>query len=243
MAKANVHDAWEVGPHDPIERLDEGLVTVAGEIRMPLGNFPRRMTVVALSGGRSAIWSAIPLHERAMEQVEALGDPAFLIVPGVAHRLDIKPWKRRYPEMQVLCPPGAREAVEEVIPVDLTDDVLGDPDVQFETVPGVGGKEGALIVHRGEATTLIVNDILAYVHHPHGIGAHIMARLMGFGVKEPQIPWVGKRMFVENEKALAGAFRRWAQLPGLARIVVSHGDVITDRPSEVLETVADGLKG
>ena len=65
---SKVNEEWKVGPHGPLERLDDGLLTVAGEIRMPLGNFPRRMTVIALDGGRSAIWSAIPLGSRRCER-------------------------------------------------------------------------------------------------------------------------------------------------------------------------------
>ena len=179
MAKFN--DQWTVGPHGPVETLDDGLLTVAGDISMPLGNFPRRMTVAALSDGRSAIWSAMPLRELEMREIEALGDPAFLIVPGIGHRLDVKPWKRRYPRAQVVCAPGAREAVAEVVPVDATGDVLEDPDVRLETVPGTADKEAALVVRRAGGTTLVVNDILANVRHPHGLGAQIMARLFGFG--------------------------------------------------------------
>ena len=124
---SKVNEEWKVGPHGPLERLDDGLLTVAGEIRMPLGNFPRRMTVIALDGGRSAIWSAIPLREPEMREIEALGNPAFLIVPGIAHRLDIKAWKLRYPHANVVCAPGARKAVEEIVEVDATGDVLDDP--------------------------------------------------------------------------------------------------------------------
>src|SRR5688572_29788397 len=96
MSKFN--EEWKVEPYGPLEQLDDGLLTVAGDIRMPLGNFPRRMTVVGLSDHRAAIWSAMPLREPDMRKIEAVGDPAFLIVPGIAHRLDIKPWKQRYPE-------------------------------------------------------------------------------------------------------------------------------------------------
>ncbi len=241
MAKFN--DQWTVGPHGPVVMLDEGLLTVAGDIRMPLGNFPRRMTVVGLTGGRSAIWSAMALREPEMAEIEALGDPAFLIVPGIAHRLDVKPWKRRYPRAQVVCAPGARDAVTEVVPVDAIGDVLDDADVRFETVPGVEEKEAALVLRRASGTTLVVNDILANVRHPHGLGAQIMARLFGFGVDRAKMPWMAARMFVKDRAALAGAFRRWAREPRLVRIVVSHGDVITDEPAAVLERVAGEIAG
>lgn len=240
---SKINEEWKVDPHGPVERIDDGLLTVAGQIRMPLGNFPRRMTAVALRHGRSAIWSAIPLREPEMREIEALGAPSFLIVPGVAHRLDLKPWKRRYPEARVICPPGARSAVAEVADVDSTADILDDAEVSFETVPGVEGKEAALLVRRNGRTTLVVNDILANVRHPEGIGAQIMARLMGFGVERPRVPRVIKRMFVKDAGALAAAFRGWAKEPGLKQIVVSHGDVIVDDPRGVLERVAAELEG
>lgn len=240
MPKFN--EEWKVGPHGPLVTLDEGLLTVAGEIRMPIGNFPRRMTLIVLKGGQVGVWSAIPLREPEMQEIEALGEPAFLIVPGIAHRLDLKPWKRRYPKAKVVCAPGAREAVAEVVEVDATTNILGDPSVHFFTVPGVDEKEAALLVRRKSGTTLVVNDILANVRHPHGIGAHIMARLLGFGVNRPRMPRIGKRMFVKDANALASAFRSWAKEPGLERIVVSHGDVIVDSPGQVLERVAADLE-
>ena len=53
MVKLN--DAWKVLPHGPLEEVEPGLLTVVGQIPMPLGNFPRRMTVVALGRNRTAI--------------------------------------------------------------------------------------------------------------------------------------------------------------------------------------------
>lgn len=239
---SKINDEWKVGPHGQLEKLDDGLLTVAGEIQMPLGHFPRRMTVVGLTGRRTAIWSAIPLAEPEMLQIEALGAPSFLIVPGTRHRLDIKPWKLRYPQAKVLCAPGARDAVEQVLPVDSTADILDDASVRFEPVPGIAEKEASLIVRRKGGTTLVINDILANVRHPHGVGAHIMARVLGFGVDGPRMPLVGKWMFVKDRKALAVAFRRWANEPSMVRIVVSHGDIIADQPRKVLNQVAEDLQ-
>jgi len=239
MAKFN--DRWTVGPHGPIEKIDDSIFTVAGEIVMPLGRFPRRMTLVVLAGGRTAIWSAMPLRDVEMAQIEALGRPSFLIVPGIGHRLDIRPWKARYPEAPVLCPPGARQAVEEAVPVDATSDILDDPDVAFVTVPGVGEREAALLIRRDGRLTLVVNDILGNVRHPHGIGAHIMSRLFGFGPGRPRLPRTARRLLLKDANALAAALRDWAATPGLARVVVSHGDVIADDPAGVLLHAADTL--
>jgi hypothetical protein len=232
---------WVVQPHGALEQVDDGVWTVEGEIVMPLGRFPRRMTIVALSEGRLLVWSPIPLDKAGMAQLEALGRIAFLIVPGPGHRLDIRAWAARYRSAKVLCPAGAREAVSEAVPVAATGDVLDDPDVHFGPVQGVGALEGFLKITRENRVTLVVNDIIANVRHPHGIGAKVMARLFGFGVKRPRMPRVGKRMFLKDGALLAAQLRGWAADRQLSQIIVSHGEVIKYDPAGVLENVAKTL--
>jgi hypothetical protein len=232
---------WTVRPHGELQEIDDGLLTVAGEIHMPLGNFPRRMTVIRLTGGRTAIWSAIALDEPSMQRIEAMGRPAIMIVPNPGHRLDSRIWKQRYPDIQVLAPPGGKEAIEEAVPVDATHDIFGDPDVSFIVVAGTEDMESALMLKRASGTTLITNDIIGHVTHPHGIGANIMARAFKYGVHEPQVPSTIKR-YIKDPAALARQMRRWAEIPDLVRIIVSHGDPITDDPAGSLNRLADKLK-
>ena len=239
----DILEKWQVMPHDPLAEIDDGMLSVAGEIHMPLGIFPRRMTVVGLRGGRTAIYSAIALDEPEMARIEALGRPAILIVPSDGHRIDAKIWKARYRDILVITPPGARAAVAEVIDVEATDDMLGDPDADFITVPGTGGHESALVVRRAGGTTIVCNDVIGNVAHPKGIGAQIMGRLMGFGVSHPQVPRVVKHKVIDDEAALATQFEDWAADPALRRIIVSHGDIIEDDPAGVLRALAKDLRG
>ena len=209
---------------------------------MPLGNFPRRMTVVALQRGGSAIWSAIPLREPEMARIEALGPVRYLIVPNQGHRLDLKPWKVRYPSALIIAPFRARQKVEEAAPVDATRDVIEDPAIALEVVAGTKLDEFALTVARPDGTTLILNDILSNVRHPSGIGATIMARLLGFGVDRPRTSRPVRWIFVNDRRALAEQFRVWAAIPDLKRVVVSHGDVIEDAAAETLLRAAADLR-
>jgi hypothetical protein len=233
-------EEWTVQPHGALVEIDEGLLSVTGEIVMPLGRFPRRMTVIALANGGTAIWSAIALREPEMARIEALGTPRFLIVPNRAHRLDSRIWKQRYPALQVIAPPHSCEQVAEAVPVDSTRDAIGDPAIAFHLLDQKFD-EFALTVQRPGGTTLIVNDAIANVRHPHGLGARIMARLMGFGVKRPRVPRVVRHMMIDDPAALAAQLRQWAAIPDLRRIVVSHGDVIEDDPAGVLRQVAATL--
>jgi hypothetical protein len=199
------------------------------------------MTVIRLAGGRTVIWSAIALDEPSMARIEAMGRPAVMIVPNPGHRLDSKIWKQRYPDIQVLAPPGGKEGIEEAVPVDATHDILGDPDASFIVVAGTEDMESALQVKRASGTTLIANDIIGHVTHPHGIGANIMARAFNYGVHEPAIPSTVKR-FIKDPAALARQMRRWADIPDLKRIIVSHGDPITDDPAGHLRRLAEKLE-
>jgi hypothetical protein len=238
MPKFN--EEWKVLPHGQVKAVDDRIVTVEGDIPMPLGKFPRRMTVVGLSRNRSAIFSAIALNESAMRKIEEMGKPSFLIVPNGHHRLDVRAWKQRYPRLKVICPPGAKESVLEAVPVDSTDDILGDKNVDFTIVAGTGEAEAALVVRRKSGTTLIVNDMIANVRHPRGLGAKIIARLAGFGVKRPRVPRVAKRIMVEDRKELTRQLRQWSKIPELRRIVPSHGEII-DQPRPSLERMAEEL--
>jgi len=230
-------DEWTVLPHGPIEEIDDGLLSVTGDIPMPLGNFPRRMTVILLTGGRTAIFSAIAQPEPEMARIEAMGRPSVMIVPNPAHRLDAKIWKQRYPDIRVLAPRGARDAVSEVVPVDATHDILNDPDVRFLTVDGTDERESAMLVKRADGTTLICNDIIGHIRHPHGLGAQIMARLLRWGTTGPSIPRTA-RFQVKDRAALATQLRAWAGIADLRRIIVSHGDPIAVDPAGTLLRLA-----
>lgn len=237
-----LHDQWTVLPHGPLREIDYGLLTVVGQIPMPLGNFPRRMTVISLSGNRTALFSPIPLVEQEMKRVELLGQPSFLIIPGGFHRLDAHPFKVRYPEARVVAPPGAKPLVSEAVKVDLTAAHFEDRDVELQTVAGTLDREFALLVRRPGAASLVVNDIIAHVANPTGFRTRLMASLFGFGVGRPAVPRPVRAKLVEDASTLAWQFEKWASIPGLRRIVPSHGEIIDDQPAAQLLRLAKSLK-
>lgn len=66
MAKALTQ--WTVLPHRPLERLSPTLMTVTGDLRMPLSLLERHMTVTRLNDGRLVIFSAMALDEPQMRE-------------------------------------------------------------------------------------------------------------------------------------------------------------------------------
>ena len=231
---------WTVLPHGKLSEIDDNILTVVGQLHMPLTDLPRRMTVVRLKDGRLVIFSAISLDEDEMASLERYGRPAFLIVPSDIHRLDAKVWYDRYPSMQVITPEGSRAKVEEVVGVDAVVPQFDDPNVLFITVPGTRQREAALVVRTRNGTTLVLNDLVGNIRNEQGFGGWLL-RVAGFAGDEAQIPRVVKLAMIEDKNALRAQLLQWSDIPSLQRILVSHGSVIADDPRQTLRELAASL--
>jgi hypothetical protein len=237
---SKIHEQWTVLPHGPVVPVDDGILTVTGQIHMPLVELERRMTVVRLKDGGTVIYSAIALDEAGMAEIEALGNPRFLIVPGDAHRLDARIFKRRYPALTVIAPEGAAKHVAEAVAVDATHADFADPDVSLHPVLGLAGHEAALMVRRASGTTLILNDLIANLRRKGGFEGWLL-HIMGFGGEKPEIPAVTRLMMIENKARLRQQLLAWADDAQLRRILVSHGDPIEANPDGILRDLAAHL--
>jgi hypothetical protein len=228
---------WTVLPHGKLAQLDNNILTVTGDLHMPLGDVPRRMTVVRLSDSRLVIFSAIALDEHEMAQLEGWGTPAYLIVPGELHRMDAKIWKDRYPLMKVITPAGVRSKVEELVPVDATHVEFDDPRVRYVTVPGTEDREAALEVHGKGGTTLIINDLIWNLDDRPGFSGWLF-RVLGFTGREPKMPGIIQMRAVKQKAELRQQLQAWSQISDLNRIVVSHGDIVLRDPAGALARLA-----
>jgi hypothetical protein len=234
------HETWTVLPHGPLEAVDANIMTVVGEIKLPTGQLPRRMTVVRLADRRLVVFSAIALRDSEMKRLEEFGTPAFLIVPNAIHRMDARIWKGRYPAMQVITPRGARSNVSEIVHVDAVDGEFGDPSVSFVSVPGTQDGESALVVKGPSGTTLVINDLIGNIHGTSGFGGWLL-RLMKFAGDTPHVPLPVKFKLVKDRSAFKAQLLRWADIADLRRILVSHGSTIETDPHGTLRTLADSL--
>jgi hypothetical protein len=231
---------WTVLPHGKLTRLDDNLLTVTGFLPMPMGELERRMTIVRISGGRLVVYSAIALDEPTMAELERFGTPAFLVVPNGGHRMDAKIWKARYPDATVVAPGGARDKVERVVHVDTTTVDFGDPVVRFVTVLGTAGREAALVAETDGGTSLIVGDLIFNLPDRPGLEGWLFKK-MRMTAPEPHIPPIVRMLTVQDREVLKTQLERWAALPHLKRILVSHGNIVTSDPAAVLRRLAADL--
>jgi len=224
MAKPKWHTRWKVLPHQPLRQLEDNLQVV--DAKLP-GGVPldRRMTVVRLRDGRLVVHNAIALDDASMATLEAWGQMAFLVVPNGFHRLDAFAYKQRYPNLTVIAGPRGQAKIEQAVSVD------GGP----ELLPADGGMHGfnldgdkvgemAFIIEHGDTKTLLVNDAVFNQPHQPGFGGFVM-RAIGStgGLKLTRV----MRVFgVSDTKAFAADVLRLAETRGVARLIMSHGDII-----------------
>jgi hypothetical protein len=227
---------WTVLPHGPLDQLSPSLMTVTGDLQMPLARLERRMTVIRLKDERLVIYSAIALDEPEMRKLEAFGTPTFLVVPSHLHCNDAFIWKQRYPELLVVAPSGARARIEPTVHVDTSSPNFDDKRLCFLEVPGTCGRESALEFRELNRSTLVLNDLVGNL--PPGDG--MVLRALGFATERPRIPRAVRRLLVQDRNALRRTFEGWSETE-LERILVSHGRPIVADASDILREIAQTL--
>lgn len=227
---------WKTLPHGPLEQLAENLWRVEGAL--PRGPLKRVMTVARRDDGKLVVHSAIALEPAVQSQLEALGEPALLVVPNGFHRLDAPRYKARYPGMRVYCPRGSRSRVADVVPVDgAYEDYPQDTATQLAYVDGVSDAEGLLWVRSADGATLVLNDLVFDMPHEHGFQGFVLRHVMDSS-GGPRLSRLCRLLLVKDKAKLRVALSALADTPALVRIVVSHHQVITARPAEVLRNLA-----
>jgi hypothetical protein len=216
-------DEWKVLPHGPIEELSDNLWCVRGSLKGM--SLKRVMAVAKRSDGKLVIHSAIAMTEDKMRELEALGEPAYLVVPNRGHRLDAPAYKKRYPGLRVYAPKGGRAGIEEKVHVDgVYEDFPADDAVRFETLRGVKDQEGAMIVTSPDGVTVVLNDVVMNMDRKRDPLGFLFTTLLG-SAPGPRVSRLVKLLFVDGQKALRADLERLAETKDLVRLMVAHENV------------------
>lgn len=227
-------------PHGPLRALDDGLWIVESVVpTIPGRSFPRTMAVVRLADGSLLLHNAVPVNDRTWAALEALGHVAVLVLPSAFHTIDGHAVAVRT-GARVLAPAAGRAEIDATIRTDGDlSSLRADPHVRIEPLEGVRNGEAVLVVERGGRTSLLVCDVVMNVAHLPGPWG-LLWRLLGFtGSPGPARLW--RRRVMSDREALRAHLRRLADLPGLTRLVPSHGPVIEGDVGAVLRDVAARL--
>lgn len=227
---------WKVLAHDPIEKLSPNLWRVQGSL--PNMALKRVMSVAKLGDGRLVVHNAMALDEPSMQELERWGEVAFVIVPNGFHRLDAPRFEKRYPNAKFLCPAGATKDVAKKVAVHGGYDALPkDARVSLSMLAGLGGLEGLMTVREDDGTSLVFNDAIFNSPHLPGVAGFVMKHVT-LSTGGPKLTRIARLFLVKDRKAFAEELTLLSSTPGLRRVIVSHHEMITERPADVLRAVA-----
>lgn len=230
---------WKVLPHGPLVRLEENLFTVEGWVP-GIPGLDRRMAIVRRGDGGLLFFNAVPVGDALLDEIRSLGRPAMLVVPQPLHMIDAHAFRERL-GVKVFAPAVTRAQVEGRVAVDGTfEELPPDPAVRVVSVPGFRTGEGAMLVRSGARTSLVVADLVLNV--PDGPGLRgLLFRLLGMTGPAPRFPLPVKLRMVRDRAAVRAWLEETARIPGLARIVTSHGRNVEGDAAGVLRGIAAGV--
>jgi len=186
--------------------------------------YPTRMAVIRLKDGGLFVWSPIALTPDLRREVEALGEPKFLVSPNLLHHLFLNQWKAAYPNAKLIAAPGLRKRKKEIpFDADLADapDPVWAGDIDQVLFKGSFFMTEAVFFHRVSRTALFA-DLLQNLPRdsfPGWRGA--VARLDGITEPNPGAPRELRASFLDRKAARASLARILAW--GIERVVIAHG--------------------
>lgn len=225
-----------------LTRLSDAMWGATFDQKLPGGFvFPARMTVVEAAPGELLIHSPIPLSAELVAAIEGLGEVRWIVAPNNFHHLHLPAAVEAFPDAAVYGAPGAIAKHKEVDFTGSLDDgaPAGLPEsvVVFE----VGGAPlvSESVFWLPDDDSLICTDLVFNMHDP----ANLMTRMLLWMIASGDDVYQTKTfryLFVKDRprfsESLSGLVER-----DFERLVMAHGDVVTERGAERLGRAAEWI--
>lgn len=219
-----------------LAKITDGIWGYEQELKLPLGmRLPSRTTIIRRSGGGLVVHSPLGFDDETAKAIDDLGEVKAIVAPSCIHYLFLEAATKRWPNARVLGAPGLEKKAPvkgvsfERLPHDGVVDALGE-DLVVRRIDGVPYMTEHVFLHRPTGS-LVVTDLVFNVHRCSSWGMRFYLRCMGAWEKTAQSAvW---RMLTKDKSAAAESARAvlaW----DFERIVVAHGDVVTENAHATL---------
>lgn len=230
----------KIYPYTPPEALMDGVWLVRGNLSYPLH---RNMVILRLATGELVLHSVVAMEDSGLRALEALGAPAYSIVPSLLHVMDAPFYKERYPAMKQLAPSASMAEIGRTVALDgSVEDVL--PSLGFSLHQAPGTKMVEFVYEfplPGGGRALVANDVFGGAHAADD--GRLLGRLVVSHIAVPGhrlgIPRIYRWRFITDVAQVRDFAGRLATIPDLRLITVSHGDPVTNAPADALRSVAE----
>jgi hypothetical protein len=202
------------------------------------------MVIIRLANGDLVLHSVVAMEEAGLRALEALGRPAYAIVPSLLHVMDAPFYRERYPAMKQFAPAASMAEIGATVALDASvEEALPELGFALHRVPGSKMVE---YVYQyplpGGGAALMANDVFGSAHAADD--ARLLGWLIVSHIAVPGhrlgIPRIYRWRFITDVAAVRGFAGALAETPDLRLITVSHGDPVTADPVAALRAVAEG---
>jgi hypothetical protein len=198
----------------------------------------RRMTVVRLTGGELWVHSPTPLTSILRSEVAKIGEVAFLVAPNNFHHSWISEWHDAYPDAAVHLAGGVPKKLQNGLAGKTIEagSALWNEDLDHVVISGVPLFDESVFLHR-RTHSLVVSDLLQNHNRDdqRGLGrfvAKYVSERQGYrGLCLP--PQLRRPGTIEDRMAFDESIKTLLSWR-FDRVIVAHGDVVTNRPREEL---------
>lgn len=200
-----------------------------------------RMTVIRLSDGTLWVHSPIAPTPDIQTSLRSLGKVAHIVCPNTFHHVHAKAFHETYSSAAVYGVPGLEEKLAPLPVMNLydpgTSDISWANDILIVPLYGVP-KVNEVVFYHTASKTVIVTDMIFNTHHKTG-WTKLFLMLAGAHNK-CGIDTVYRMMIKDKQQFLASV----APLLDVEvdRIVMSHGDVITQNATHIFRKAIEAIR-
>lgn len=213
----------------PPKQVEGRLWVLDRRLQMPGGPIlPTRTTILVLPSGGLLVVSPPPVEAGGLEQLDALGPVAHVLVPNSFHYLNTRGFLARYPQASLWAAPRLFSRVSGLPPGNELTEAAPDAwsgVVEHAILGPTRGVSEVALFHR-ETGSLILTDLafnlVGLTRRLDRVGWRLLGAPSSFG------PSRSARMMLLRDRALAATFlRRLLDWP-FRRVLVAHGESLEE---------------
>lgn len=206
-------------------KLDKNVYVVNGVTQIIGSAMNIRMTIIRLPNGKLIVFDPIPLGITLTNEINSLGQIAFIIAPNNFHYLYISEWSRNYPEAKVLVAPGLPKRIKSMQQYTvISKDSMSELNDQFtwllfDALPVLN----EIILFHKTSRTLLITDLVFNIHKTNWSLLGIYIRFSGT-FKKLGLTYLLKFMVKNksNARVSVNKILSW----DFEKIVMAHGNII-----------------
>ncbi|MFT4571528.1 MAG: hypothetical protein ACI8TX_002707 [Hyphomicrobiaceae bacterium] len=225
-----------------LQPFGKNLFIAAGDVNFYGVPIQTRMVVARLNSGSLWVWSPLLIDDELASGIDQLGPVAHIVAPNKIHNQGLDGFAARYPEAELWAPPGLPDRRPELAFAGVLDDTPHPDwanDFDQRVTDGNVFFSEAIFFHRS-SRTLIVADLIENITTetlPTRSGRAIAKAMRLYGRLLPSPEF---RLYTTDATATRAKLDQISAWP-FQRILLAHGDLITENAHAVFETVAQHL--